>query len=298
MDEPEGIQWTKVLAFIVPGLLLLGIAAFFFLRPSGQVRSGVSSEEAKEISRSSRVIKNDTARGKEPSTTIDPKAPDTQPATVATPNGATPLPDGTAMTAADGSQIPAPPRAFDPKTLAPLKPVTPPKRKGNGPLAGVAAPSLPPGSETQEVSSALPLAMSAPPPPAPVVPPAKTVVAPVPTPAPAPAATTAPIQSVEAARESAAHIGGVFAPPLLVHTVQPIYPPAAVQRKAQGTVRFQAVISKDGSIKNIQLLSGDPLLNVAARQAVAQWKYRPATLNGDAIEVVQSIVVNFNLSNK
>jgi len=83
-----------------------------------------------------------------------------------------------------------------------------------------------------------------------------------------------------------------------VHTVQPIYPPAAVQRKAQGTVRFQATIAKDGSVKNVQLLSGDPLLNVAARQAVLQWKYRPAMLNGEPIEVTQAIVVNFNLNNR
>jgi protein TonB len=63
-------------------------------------------------------------------------------------------------------------------------------------------------------------------------------------------------------------------------------------------VRFQATIAKDGSLKNVQLLSGDPLLNVAARQAVLQWKYRPALLNGQAVEVTQGIIVKFNLSNQ
>jgi protein TonB len=133
--------------------------------------------------------------------------------------------------------------------------------------------------------------MSGPPPPAiaPVVPPpAKT------TPPPA----VAPVQSIEAARESASHVGGSFAQPELVFKVNPVYPAAALQRKAEGTVRFQATIAKDGSVKNVQLLSGDPLLNTAARRAVLQWKYRPATLNGTPTEVTQAIVVKFSLSNK
>ncbi len=51
MDEPSGLPWTKILAFTVPALLLLGVAFFFFLRPDGRVRSGASSEDAKEVSR-------------------------------------------------------------------------------------------------------------------------------------------------------------------------------------------------------------------------------------------------------
>ena len=81
-----------------------------------------------------------------------------------------------------------------------------------------------------------------------------------------------------------------------MHTVQPTYPPNALQTKTQGTVRFQATIAKDGSVKNLQLLSGDPLLNLAAKQAVLQWKYQPAMLNGQPIEVTQAIVVKFNLN--
>jgi outer membrane biosynthesis protein TonB len=61
-------------------------------------------------------------------------------------------------------------------------------------------------------------------------------------------------------------------------------------------VRFQALIGKDGVVKNLQLVSGDPLLNAAAKQAVLQWVYRPATLNGDPVEVTQAIVLKFNLT--
>ena len=67
-----------------------------------------------------------------------------------------------------------------------------------------------------------------------------------------------------------------------------------LQRRAQGTVRFQATIGTDGSLTNVRLLSGDPLLNVAAKQALLQWKYHPATLNGEPVEVTQTIVVRFN----
>ena len=53
--------------------------------------------------------------------------------------------------------------------------------------------------------------------------------------------------------------------------------------------------TKDGSVKDLQLVSGDPLLNVSAQQAVLQWKYRPAMLNGAPVEVTQAIIVMFNL---
>ena len=56
------------------------------------------------------------------------------------------------------------------------------------------------------------------------------------------------------------------------------------------------MISKEGNIENLQLQSGHPLLVNAAKEAVLQWKYKPTLLNGQAVEVVTSIVVNFTLS--
>jgi protein TonB len=64
----------------------------------------------------------------------------------------------------------------------------------------------------------------------------------------------------------------------------------------QGTVKFQATISKDGTIQNLQLLGGPPLLVQAAMQAVQQWQYKPTLLNGDPVEVITTIDVNFTLS--
>ena len=66
--------------------------------------------------------------------------------------------------------------------------------------------------------------------------------------------------------------------------------------RISGTVRFTAIIGKDGAIQNLQLVSGHPLLIEAARQAVSQWQYRPTLLNGEPVEVVTQIDVNFTLS--
>ncbi|MGA8868614.1 MAG: energy transducer TonB [Candidatus Sulfotelmatobacter sp.] len=83
---------------------------------------------------------------------------------------------------------------------------------------------------------------------------------------------------------------------LLVRKVQPVYPPLARQARIQGTVLLRAQISKDGSIENLQLISGHPMLAPAAIEAVKQWKYRPYLLNGEPVEVDTEVVVNFTLS--
>jgi TonB family protein len=82
---------------------------------------------------------------------------------------------------------------------------------------------------------------------------------------------------------------------LLVYRVQPDYPPEARQAGIQGTVVLRAVISKDGSIAGLSLLSGHPLLARAAIDAVKQWKYKPYVLNGDPVEMDTEILVNFQL---
>lgn len=82
----------------------------------------------------------------------------------------------------------------------------------------------------------------------------------------------------------------------LVRRVQPVYPPLARSARIQGTVEFTATISKEGNIENLQLVRGHPLLVNAAREAVLQWKYRPTLLNGQPVEVITDIVVNFTLS--
>jgi len=80
---------------------------------------------------------------------------------------------------------------------------------------------------------------------------------------------------------------------LLVHRVEPVYPPIALATHLTGTVRLQAVISTDGAIERLQVLSGNPILAQAALKAVQQWRYQPALLNGQAVEVETFITVNF-----
>src|SRR2546430_17142318 len=70
----------------------------------------------------------------------------------------------------------------------------------------------------------------------------------------------------------------------LIHRLQPAYPPLAVQTRTQGQVVLRAVISREGNIENLQVVSGHPLLVRAAIEAVRQWRYRPYVLNGEAGE--------------
>lgn len=83
---------------------------------------------------------------------------------------------------------------------------------------------------------------------------------------------------------------------LLVRRVQPNYPPLARQARIQGSVVLHAVISKDGSIENLTLISGHPMLAPAAIDAVKQWKYKPYLLNGEPVEVDTEVQVNFTLA--
>lgn len=84
----------------------------------------------------------------------------------------------------------------------------------------------------------------------------------------------------------------------LIHRVQPQYPPIAIQTRTQGSVVLRAVISREGNIENLQLLSGHPMLVKAAMDAVRQWHYQPYFLNHEAVEVETQITVNFVLGDR
>ncbi|HZQ18769.1 MAG TPA: TonB family protein [Terriglobales bacterium] len=83
---------------------------------------------------------------------------------------------------------------------------------------------------------------------------------------------------------------------MVLHRVQPQYPPLARTARVQGSVVLAAVIGKDGTIQNLHVLSGHPLLTQAALDAVKQWRYRPYILNGEPVEVDTQVTVNFTLS--
>jgi len=82
----------------------------------------------------------------------------------------------------------------------------------------------------------------------------------------------------------------------LIHRVQPGYPGPAKIARVQGQVVLAAIISKDGSIENLRVLKGHPLLVGAAVEAVRQWRYRPYILNREPVEVETQVTVNFSLS--
>jgi protein TonB len=90
--------------------------------------------------------------------------------------------------------------------------------------------------------------------------------------------------------------GGQVQAAKLVNKVQPMYPPLARQTRISGTVRLHAIIAKNGSVEQLEVISGHPLLVQAALDAVRQWKYQPTTLNGDNVEVDTTIDVIFSLN--
>jgi protein TonB len=82
----------------------------------------------------------------------------------------------------------------------------------------------------------------------------------------------------------------------LIYRPQPVYPPLARSARVQGAVLLQAIISREGTIEHLQVLSGHPMLVQAAINAVRQWRYRPYVLNGEPVEVETQVTVNFVLS--
>src|SRR5580698_2821062 len=73
-------------------------------------------------------------------------------------------------------------------------------------------------------------------------------------------------------------VGGNVQAANLIRKVTPVYPPEALRAKVSGQVRFTVIVATNGTIQDIQLVSGDPLLVDAARDAVKQWVYKPTTL--------------------
>jgi protein TonB len=82
----------------------------------------------------------------------------------------------------------------------------------------------------------------------------------------------------------------------LMHRVQPVYPSPARSARIQGQVVLSATISKVGTIENLRVVAGHPMLVGAAIDAVKQWRYRPYILNNEPVEVETQITVNFSLS--
>jgi protein TonB len=117
-----------------------------------------------------------------------------------------------------------------------------------------------------------------PPPPAPAEPPRPPVAA---------AAPTGPVPR-----------GGVVMQSNLLYSVTPVYPRLAVVTRVQGAVLIEAVITREGTIdaSRLRVISGHVLLVPASVEAVKQWRYRPTLLNGEPVEILTTITVNFTLN--
>lgn len=136
-----------------------------------------------------------------------------------------------------------------------------------------APPGLAPGTlagETNMLGRFIPNVVAAPPPPKPAVEAHTPPSAPIP-------------------------VGGDVQMAKLLRKVIPEYPAMAKAARISGTVRLIGTIGKDGAIRNLQLVSGHPMLARAALEAVQRWVYKPTLLNGNPVEVIAPIEVNFTL---
>jgi len=83
---------------------------------------------------------------------------------------------------------------------------------------------------------------------------------------------------------------------IVSHSVKPGYPLLARQMKVQGSVILQALISRDGTIQDLHVVSGPPILASAAQEAVKQWRFKPHYQGAEAVETQARITVNFTIS--
>jgi periplasmic protein TonB len=114
-------------------------------------------------------------------------------------------------------------------------------------------------------------------------------------PAPVPDASTAgvPAQRIVAGR--VLRPTDRFNPCHLTYRVEPAYPVEAQRRRMEGAVKIHLTIGTDGAVRSVKLISGTPLLAVAALDAAQYWRYMPALLNGEPVETEQDIEIDFRL---
>jgi len=186
-----------------------------------------------------------------------------------------PVADRATWIAARASEIP-PPESRAARAATSAAPAVAPLEAPPGlapesdlPAVGPGAPSFEPGSGSGEIPTGIgggELAL-APPPPPPALPDVRTPV----------------------------RVGGVVERPRKIVDVAPVYPPVAIQAQIAGAVILEAVIAEDGTVRDLKVLRGKPLLDQAAIDAVRQWRFTPTRLGGVPVSVVMSVTVNFAL---
>jgi protein TonB len=100
---------------------------------------------------------------------------------------------------------------------------------------------------------------------------------------------------VHAAPAGPVRISSGVASSSAIYKALPVYPAIAREARVEGTVVLAATISKQGTIENLRVVSGPPMLQQAALDAVKTWRYKPYLLNGDPVAVETTVNVVFNL---
>lgn len=92
-------------------------------------------------------------------------------------------------------------------------------------------------------------------------------------------------------------LGGAIVKPEVIRRVQPNYTEIARKARVQGIVIVEAIVDKQGDVTNVRVLKGLPMgLEQSAMDAVRQWKFKPATLNGRPVSVYFVLTINFRLN--
>ena len=105
-----------------------------------------------------------------------------------------------------------------------------------------------------------------------------------------------PLPAAKRTQRAPTRVGGQVEAAKLIWQPMPPYPPLARMARIQGAVRLEAVIGTDGTVQNLKVLAGHPLLVKAATDAVSRWRYQPTLLNGEPVEVLTEVLVTFNLA--
>jgi periplasmic protein TonB len=106
-----------------------------------------------------------------------------------------------------------------------------------------------------------------------------------------------PVVSVAAAKTPAerVRISSGVSQGMLIAPIRPVYPMIAKAAGVEGSVVVEAVISRDGRIESLHVVSGPPMLQNAAMDAIREARYQPYRLNGEPTEVETRITVNFRM---
>jgi periplasmic protein TonB len=102
-------------------------------------------------------------------------------------------------------------------------------------------------------------------------------------------------QAPKPVQQQRIRLGGIVVAAKLIYQPKPDYPELARMTRTPGDVEFEAIIGKEGSIEELKVVRGHPLLVKAAFEAVRQWRYQPTLLNGEPVEVLTEITVTFRL---